>query len=168
MTQMIVRGPGQMLAGFDRDLDELFGLAFGGRLGGIRPAAARGRWTPACDVFTQGEDLVVRIDLPGIDPDTDVRVTVDNGVLCVRGERTLDRGKQDRGYYRRELTSGTFERAIAMPEGVRPEDITAHYANGVLDIVLPHALAGEPLRVPIDAGTAEQDVKELTADAPQA
>lgn len=42
-----------------------------------------------------------------------------------------------------------------LPEGVRPEDITAHYANGVLDIVLPHAVAGEPVRIPVQAGRAD-------------
>jgi HSP20 family protein len=97
------------------------------------------RWAPACDVFTRGEDLVVRMELPGVEPEADVQITVEDGVLCISGERRQEAATEEVGYYRREWSYGAFERGIAIPEGVKEKDITASYVNGVLEVVVPGA-----------------------------
>ncbi len=114
------------------------------------------RWAPACDVFSRDGDLVVRLDLPGIDPAADVKVTVEDGLLCVRGERRLGELK-DGSYYRREWQYGSFERGIPLPDGVTGEGITAGYADGVLEVVLPKAAPRtEPRRIPVSIAGAPQ------------
>jgi hypothetical protein len=62
-------------------------------------------------------DLVVRMELPGLDPATNVQVSVQDGVLCISGERRHDAGTEGVGYCRRESASGAFERGIPLPEG---------------------------------------------------
>ena len=114
---------------------------------------------PACDLFAREGDLVVRIELPGIDPEKDVQVSVEDGVLCVSGERRHDAATERAGYYRREAAYGAFERSIPLPEGVKAESITASYDNGVLEIVISKAAeAPEPMRIPVHAGNGSKAV----------
>ena len=155
MTQLVRYGP-PWVAEFERDLDALFG----GMLGGsavprwhrvMRPEG--GRWTPACDMYSRDGDLVVELDLPGVDPASDVRVTVEDGVLCISGER-LPHTNGGAGYYRREWCYGRFERAITLPDGITGEGITASYRDGVLEVVVPKAARrSEPRRIPISGAS---------------
>jgi HSP20 family protein len=144
--------PFERLLPFDEDLwrrfEQLFD-AFGLVGRGVRTAD----WIPACDVLTRGDDLVVRVELPGIDPERDLEVTVEDGMLCLRGERHLEREEAKEGYLRRESASGRFERALRLPEGVRPEDLRASYHDGVLEVVLPGAAAPTAQKVPIEVAS---------------
>jgi len=78
-------------------------------------AAGEDRWAPACDVFTRDGDLVVRMELPGIDPDKDVQVSVEDGVLCISGERRQAADQDKGGDYRREWAYGSFQRGVPLP-----------------------------------------------------
>ena len=87
--------------------------------------------------FRDGDDLVVRSELPGIDPDKDAELTVSNGMLHIRAERqekSEDKGKEG---YRSEFRYGAFSRTLPLPEGVNPDDITASYRDGVLEVRVP-------------------------------
>jgi HSP20 family protein len=87
--------------------------------------------------FRDGDDLVVRSELPGIDPDKDAELTVSNGMLHIRAERqekSEDKGKEG---YRSEFRYGAFSRTLPLPEGVNPDDITASYQDGVLEVRVP-------------------------------
>ena len=79
-------------------------------------------WAAPVDVVRDGEDVVVRVSLPGIGPD-DIRVTLEEGVLTVRGETGKER-EQENGYLTRERRTGSFYRAIRLPDSV---------ANHVMD-----------------------------------
>jgi HSP20 family protein len=149
MTQLMHYEP-WWLAGLGRQMDELFD-ALPGPLRSWAVPAGTGRWVPACDVFSRDGNLVVRLDLPGIDPEKDVQVTLEDGVLCITGERR-ETGGSEGGYYRREWRYGAFERGFALPEGATGEDITASYRDGMLEIVMPKAMQRtEPRKIPVSA-----------------
>lgn len=94
--------------------------------------------------FRDDGALVVRADLPGIDPGKDVEVTLSGGKLQIEAERRAREGREEQGYVRQELRYGPLSRSLPLPEGVTSADITATYTHGVLEIRIPeprHALA---------------------------
>lgn len=91
---------------------------------------------PTADVFARDGNLVVKIDLPGVDP-KDIHVKVLEGELAVTGERKAEKEIKEEGYYRKETTYGFFERHMSVPKGIKESDIKAEYENGVLEISMP-------------------------------
>ncbi|HSL67028.1 MAG TPA: Hsp20/alpha crystallin family protein, partial [Actinomycetota bacterium] len=83
----------------------------------VLPLFARRPFLPATDVYAKDGDLIVRVELPGVDPREDVSVKVEGGELVVRGERKQKEEVKDEAYYRMEASFGSFERRIPMPEG---------------------------------------------------
>lgn len=94
------------------------------------------RWIPPMDSIVEDDQLVVSMDLPGIDQ-TDVDVQVDGDVLVVRGERSLDRERSDRDWVRFERAHGSFERRLLLPAGVDPARVSARFDRGVLEVRVP-------------------------------
>jgi len=119
-------------------------------------------WVPAVDVFNRGDDLVVRAELPGIDPEKDVEISLQDNVLRIRGERRMEERTEGEGTYRLESRYGSFERSVLLPEGVREEDMSATYENGILEVVVPKAahLDGAK-RIPVQAAAGGR--RALTA-----
>jgi len=95
--------------------------------------------------FQEGERRIVRADLPGIDPDKDIAVTVDGTLLRIHGERRAE--EHDR--YRTEIRYGSFDRVLTLPAGTKPEDVTAEYADGVLTVSMPAATQAAPQEIPV-------------------
>ncbi|HLK10795.1 MAG TPA: Hsp20/alpha crystallin family protein [Candidatus Binatia bacterium] len=95
-----------------------------------------GEWLPSLEVAERGGKLVVRADLPGLAKD-DVRVEVRDDALCIEGERRQEREEKRKGLYRSERTYGRFYREVPLPEGVDPEQATASFKNGVLEVTMP-------------------------------
>ncbi len=114
-----------------------FGLWTPGR-GRVGVLAAR-PFAPAMDVVARNGDVLIKLDLPGIDPAKDLTVTAEPGELTIHGERHETAEVKEEEYYRSETFKGTFERHIPLPEGTPQDKITAQYANGVLEIVVPGA-----------------------------
>jgi HSP20 family protein len=85
--------------------------------------------------------LVVRAELPGIDPDHDVELTISDGVLHIRAERHERTEKKEKGSYRSEFRYGSLERNVALPTGAKDEDVTATYADGILEVRVPYGQA---------------------------
>jgi HSP20 family molecular chaperone IbpA len=101
-------------------------------------------YMPAADVYARNGDIVVRVELPGIDPEKDVKVTLDDGMLAVKGERKQEKEIKEEGYYRKEASYGAFERRIPLPAGIKESDIKADYKDGVLEIVVTGAAKALP------------------------
>lgn len=96
--------------------------------------------------YREDERYVVRADLPGVDPDKDITVTVDDGYLVIHGERH----QEERDALHSEVRFGSFSRRLPLPKGCTGEDITASYASGVLTVSLPTgAEVAEPTRIPV-------------------
>jgi HSP20 family protein len=128
------------MRGLERPFDDVFRMFLGPRartwfLPLSMPLYAG--FVPAADVFVRKDDLVIRLELPGIDPAKDVTITVEDGDLVVRGERKKLEEIKEEGYYRKETYHGTFERHFAVPEGTEEKKVKAEYKDGVLEIVLP-------------------------------
>jgi HSP20 family protein len=88
--------------------------------------------------------LVIRAEIPGVDPEKDVEVTLADGVLSVRAERRKEeKSKTDFGL-RTEFQYGSFRRTMVVPKETRPEDVTAAYRDGILEIKLPLGAATAP------------------------
>ncbi len=144
--------PFQGLFDMQRDMDLLTRRLWG-------PEERRKSWVPAVDVFHRGGDLVIRAELPGIDPEKDVEITVRDGLLTLRGERRHEERTNENGISRFESAYGSFERSVVLPEGVKDEDITAGYENGILEVVIPGVaeLTGAR-RIPVEAGAGRKTI----------
>lgn len=89
------------------------------------------------DEYREDGDLVIRAELPGIDPDEDVELTVSDSMLRIEAERREEEKVEEKGYVRHEIRSGTFTRSLPLPEGVSEADVTASYKDGILEIRVP-------------------------------
>ncbi|MBT2568857.1 Hsp20/alpha crystallin family protein [Arthrobacter sp. ISL-85] len=87
--------------------------------------------------LVDGNTLVVRAELPGIDPEKDVDVTVSDGVLSIKAERQEKKEHKDKDGYRSEFRYGSFVRRIPLPSGVQQGDVTASYKDGLLEVRAP-------------------------------
>jgi HSP20 family molecular chaperone IbpA len=105
------------------------------------------RFVPAVDLSTRGDDLLFRVELPGIDPDRDVDVTLEGNTLRIRGQRTAERKEEREGYYFQEIRYGAFDRDFHIPDGITEDDISAEYRDGVLEVRV--AGAAKKLEAPI-------------------
>ncbi|MDE8668826.1 Hsp20/alpha crystallin family protein [Pseudarthrobacter sp. H3Y2-7] len=85
----------------------------------------------------EGNTLVVRAELPGIDPEKDVNVSIVDGALEIKAERREQSEQKGKDSYRSEFRYGSFVRRVALPDGVKPDDITASYKDGVLEVRTP-------------------------------
>jgi HSP20 family protein len=96
-------------------------------------------FVPAMDVVAKNGDLLYLFDLPGIDPIKDLTLTAEGDTLTVHGERHWKDEVDQGDYYRAETFRGTFERHVPLPAGTHANEISARYADGVLEIVVPNA-----------------------------
>jgi HSP20 family protein len=87
--------------------------------------------------FTDDNELVIRAELPGVDPERDVRVSITDGDLTIRAERRQEHTTEDRQIRRSEIRYGSFARTIPLPPGTRESDIKASYKDGVLEVRAP-------------------------------
>lgn len=105
-------------------------------------------WTPACDIYEDGEEIVVRAELAGVEP-ADVELRFENGVLTLKGERRLEKEDRRENYHRLELSYGTFTRAFSMPATIDAEKIRAESKQGVLHIHLPKKPEAKPKSIQV-------------------
>jgi HSP20 family protein len=100
--------------------------------------------TMKVEEFEDDGHLVVRAEMPGIDPDEDVEITVSDGMLHLRAERRVESTTEDKKGYRSEFRYGSFSRSLRLPAGATEDDVTASYDDGILEV-----------RVPIDRAEAK-------------
>ena len=89
------------------------------------------------DEYREDNELVVRAELSGIDPDRDVELTVKDGMLHIQAQRREEEKLEEKGFMRRELRYGSLTRTLPLPEGVVETDIKASYKDGILEIRIP-------------------------------
>jgi HSP20 family protein len=104
--------------------------------------------------LTEDGTHVIRAELPGIDPDKDVEITVHDGMVHITGERTEKKEERDKASYRSEFRYGRFERTLPLPAGATSKDVSATYKDGVLEVRLPvQSEAVEAAKIPIQRAT---------------
>ncbi len=103
--------------------------------------------------FTDGDQLVVRAELPGVDPGRDVDISLVDGALRIRAERRQETTTKERHVRRSELRYGSFSRTIALPPGTVESDIKATYKDGLLEVRAPiDDQVSKPTSIPIERG----------------
>ncbi|NOY55001.1 MAG: Hsp20/alpha crystallin family protein [Actinobacteria bacterium] len=123
-----------------RDLDQFF-EGFGTPVD--RP------WIPRVDVFDREDALIVRTELPGMRSE-DIDVTIENSELVISGSRSFDQEEEGKGYHRREIAHGEFQRAIYLPDEYDADKISAAYRDGILEISIPKRPEVLPKKVKVD------------------
>ena len=115
------------------------------------------RWFDGMRPWFTGEDrlrieqemtddtLVIKAEMPGIDPDKDVEITLTNGVLRIHAERKSEKKEEKPGRTRSEFRYGSFQRALRVPEDVNVDDVKASYKDGILEVRVPY-------KTPTEAG----------------
>ncbi len=131
------------------DIQEEMNRLFDSSLRRGRPAAATEYLAP-CDIYEEKDKLVVRLDLPGLRRE-DVKVTLQQGVLTIRGERKIENPK-DAAFYAQERVAGTFVRSIQLPVAVDEHKIDANFRDGVLQVTLPKAEEAKPKQIDVKVG----------------
>ena len=119
----------------------------------VETANAAINWSPAADVYESESELVVHVDLPGVDPKM-VDARVENNVLSVRGERRFEGKNEKETFHRVERFHGVFARSFTLATAVDASKIRATYKAGVLTITLPKAENAKPKRIEIAAAAA--------------
>ena len=113
--------------------------------------ALGGQWAPSVDIFEHEGNLVLRAELPGIEP-KDVDVHVENNVLTLRGERKFESEVKREKYHRVERAYGTFSRSFTLPNVVDTEKIKAEYKDGMLQVTLPQREEAKPKQIQVAVG----------------
>jgi HSP20 family protein len=93
-------------------------------------------WNPAMDIFENENDIVIKVELPGMEA-KDIELGLDNGVLTLKGERRFEKETKEEDYHRVEREYGRFNRSLLLPKAVKEDKIATEFKNGLLKIVLP-------------------------------
>ena len=101
-------------------------------------------------VIIENGNLVVKVDLPGIDP-KDVSISVTGDQLTIEGERKQEKKEEKKDYFYQELSYGKFSRTMPLPQGVDADKVKANYKNGVLEITMPAPKELAPKKIQIEA-----------------
>jgi HSP20 family protein len=105
-------------------------------------------WVPVCDVFEDRDSVKIVAEIPGVSPQ-DVKLSIENNVLTIRGEKKQTAEEKTERVHRYERSYGLFERTFALPNTVDPDRIEAKYEGGVLTVVLPKAERARPREIPV-------------------
>ena len=141
--------PFRELSTLHHDIDDLFTRFFGETEEWLPGATWQARF-PSVESYVREGELVVRVDLPGIDPKA-VELAVEGHRLVVRGERKAREERKEKNYFYREVAYGGFERSIDLPEGVDADSIKATYHDGVLEITMkaPKTMAAKKIPITV-------------------
>jgi HSP20 family protein len=119
----------------------------------VQEEAQSATWNPAVDVVEENNQILVKVEVPGID-EKDLRIMFEDGILTVTGERQFER-KDDRSYHRIERAYGTFTRTFTLPRSVDATRIAAEYRNGVLEIAIPKKEESLPKQIQINVNSSK-------------
>lgn len=109
-------------------------------------SAATAEWAPAVDIKEEPDKFILQADLPGVKPE-DIDVSMEDGVLTIKGDKKTEATTDKEGYKRIERTYGSFYRRFSLPDTANPEGISAKSNQGVLEIVIPKREAVQPKKI---------------------
>ena len=118
-------------------------------------------WAPAVDIYETEHELVVKADLPDVNPQ-DLDIHVENNILTIRGERKFENKVKEENYLRMERSYGSFSRTFSLANSVNSEAIKADYQNGVLTLTIPKREEAKPKQIKVNVGSE----KTLEAKGP--
>jgi len=134
---------------FNRLFNQTFSQLFDGPEPGVRT------WAPAVDVYETEQNLVLKAEIPGIDP-KDLEVRVEDGTLYLRGERKTESDLKEGNYHRIERSYGAFNRTFALPGSIDTNKVAAEYKSGVLTLTIPKKEEAKPKTIKVQVSGEEQ------------
>jgi HSP20 family protein len=129
---------------FNRLVNQTLSQAFGGDEDG-----KLGTWSPAVDIFETDQNVVLKAELPGVDP-KDVEVGVENNTLFLKGQRKFENEVKEENYHRIERAYGSFTRTFALPGSISAENVAADYKNGILTLTMRKREEAKPKTIKIN------------------
>jgi len=130
-----------------KEFNRLFDSFFQGDLADTT-SAFTSAWIPAVDIAERENEFVVRMELPGVKKE-DVKITMQEGILTVRGEKKQEKESKGSDFHRVERAYGSFQRSFTLPTAVKSGDIDASFSDGVLNISLPKAEEAKPKQIDV-------------------
>ncbi|MGB7061924.1 MAG: Hsp20/alpha crystallin family protein [Candidatus Zixiibacteriota bacterium] len=131
------------------EMSRLFDDIFGQR--STRVQWTDGVWNPSVDITEDKDSVVVRAEMPGLNKD-DIKISVQDSILTLKGEKKQEKEEKETDYHRIERSYGSFCRSFQLPTTVRADKIKANYKDGVLSISLPKTEEVKPKEIPISIG----------------
>jgi HSP20 family protein len=105
-------------------------------------------WTPACDIYETDKDIVLKVEIPGIKKE-DVKISLENNVLMIHGERKFEEETKRENYHRVERDYGEFLRSFTLPPFIEPNKIFAEFKDGLLTVMLPKREEAKPKQIEV-------------------
>jgi HSP20 family protein len=133
----------------ERGFDRLFRDAFSSVLPVREGEFPTRAWAPAVDICENENSIVLKAELPGVDP-KDVEVRVEDNTLYLKGERKFEKDTKEENYHRLERSYGSFARSFALPNSVDAEKVAAEYQDGLLTLTLPKREETKPKTIKIN------------------
>jgi HSP20 family protein len=130
-------------------------------LAGFDGESVGSAWTPTVDIREDREHVTIMMDVPGVRPE-DVKISVENNVLTIRGEKQQVEERNDERWHRYERSYGVFERSFTLPSTVNPERIEATGDNGVLTVRIPKSEQAKPREIQVRASTSGEPERIAT------
>ncbi|TFH07888.1 MAG: Hsp20/alpha crystallin family protein [Nitrosomonadales bacterium] len=116
--------------------------------GSSEGSVATAAWAPAVDIKEEKDRFVLHADLPGVQPE-ETDVSMEDGVLTIKGEKKSEAVTEREGYKRVERTYGSFHRRFSLPDTANADEIVAKSKNGVLEIIIPKRQAVQPKKITV-------------------
>ena len=138
-----------VLGDFRDEMDTLFERFFGRPLAEPNGGATT-VWQPRCDVEETDKEILVKTDLPGVDP-KDVDISIRDNTLTIRGEKKEEKEEKKKDYHRVERFSGQFYRELSLPAEADTEKISASSANGVVTVSIPKRPGAQAKKIAVKA-----------------
>jgi HSP20 family protein len=153
MAMAMVRWePFRDLFSLQERMNRLFDESYRGRSAGSEEDwALGGAWAPAVDIYERDGNLVLKAELPGLDP-KDVDIRVENNVLTLRGQRKFENEVKRESFHRVERSYGSFSRSFTLPSTVDTDKVKADFKDGVLQVTLPTREEAKPKQIAINVG----------------
>ena len=133
---------------FNQLFNDTFSRAFGDQQE-VAPHA----WVPPVDIYETGDSLVLKAELPGINPD-DVEIRVEDNTLYLKGERKFEKEVKEESLHRVERSYGTFARSFVLPNTIDSDKVKAEYENGILTLTMPKREEAKPRTIKINVAKA--------------
>lgn len=130
-----------------REINKMFDSFFRSALPDESPLIA-GTWSPATDIVEHDDNFVVNVELPGMRKE-DVKITMQDNTLMIRGEKKEERESKGSSYHRVERSYGSFQRSFALPSTVKAESIEAAFKDGILTVSLPKSEEAKPKQIDV-------------------
>ena len=138
--------PGDVL-NMQREINRMFDSFF--RSGGREETdLVASTWSPAVDILEQKDQYTVKVELPGVSKD-DVKITMEDNVLTIRGEKKEEKETKEGSHHRIERSYGAFQRSFALPTTVKTDKIEASFKDGVLNVELPKSEEAKPKQIDV-------------------